>query len=48
MAQLRDLKFLMVHLTATEMRHNTWHQKKQMRIKETISIVKLGMRKKHY
>ena len=48
MAQLKDLEFLMVHLTAKEVWHNTWHQKRQMRMKETISIVKLGMRKKHY
>ena len=48
MAPLKDLEFLMVHLTAKEMWHNIWHQKRQMRIKENISIVKLGMRKKHY
>ena len=40
--------YFMVHVTAKERWHNTRYQKRQMKIKETISIVKLGMQKQHH
>ena len=54
LTKLKDLEFLkscplkIVRLQAKERWYNTWHQKRQMKPKESVCIMKLRMQEQHH